>query len=89
MGIAKTTTLCASGITLVTGKGGLQGGIDSIAATPTSAAPLAIAAALISLVNSCDENSALMGNILILKFSQIQTSVRLQYDYTKYRPNYF
>jgi len=60
IGIAKTTILRASGITLVTGSGGVQGGMDSIATTPTNAAPLAIAAALISLVNSCDENRVLM-----------------------------
>jgi hypothetical protein len=60
MGIAKTTTLRASGISLVTGSGGVQGGMDSIAATPTNAAPLAIAVALISLVNSCGENRVLM-----------------------------
>jgi hypothetical protein len=60
IGIAKTTTQRASDITLVTGSGGVQGGMDSIAATPTNAAPLAIAVALISLVKSFDENTVLM-----------------------------
>jgi hypothetical protein len=60
IGIANTTTLLASGITLVTGSGGVQAGMDSIAATPTNAAPLAVAAALISLVNSFDTEEALI-----------------------------
>jgi hypothetical protein len=60
IGIAKTKTLRASGMTLVTGSGGVQGGIDSIAVTPTNAAPLAIAVALISLVNSLAEDGLLI-----------------------------
>jgi hypothetical protein len=71
IGIAKTTTLRASGITLVTGNGGVQDGMDSIAATPTSAAPLANAVALISLVSSCAEYPVLMGQLLILQFARI------------------
>jgi hypothetical protein len=60
IGIAKTTTLRASDITLVTGSGGVQGGINSIAVTPINAAPLAIAVALISLVNSSAEDRLLI-----------------------------
>jgi len=45
---------------LVTGSGGVQAGIDSIAVTPTNAAPLAIAAALISLVSSLAEDGLLI-----------------------------
>ena len=53
MGMTNTTTLRASGIILVTGNGGVHGGIDSMAATPTNDAPLVIAVALTSWVNSC------------------------------------
>jgi hypothetical protein len=52
---------------LLTGNGGLHGGIDSIAATPTNAAPLAIATALTSSVNCCAKNGVFIPPSILSK----------------------
>src|SRR3990172_8951192 len=62
MGIANTTTVRAADITLVTGKGGVLGGILSTDATPTSDAPLALARLFTSSVRVCESLVLDIGN---------------------------